>query len=115
MEERARTSTRRRGARAAAALNDREAMRLIRSALRLVTDHGATAGTGAMSRRLASEYTHQPTVKHTYHSGDPKDDQSKDPRADGVEWLFLQIAQLARHPPHNHHNNQQDEDSDDDV
>ena len=38
MEERARTSTRRRGARAAAALNDREAMRLIRSALRLVEE-----------------------------------------------------------------------------
>ncbi len=38
MEERARTSTRRRGSRAAAALNDREAMRLIRSAMRLVEE-----------------------------------------------------------------------------
>jgi len=38
MEERARTSTRRRGSRAAAALTDREAMRLIRSAMRLVEE-----------------------------------------------------------------------------
>ena len=38
MEERARTSTRRRVSRAAAALNNREAMRLIRSAMRLVEE-----------------------------------------------------------------------------